>query len=568
MPEKEFDLLRERWIRVMGPGGKTEEVSLTEAFRRAHEFRGLAGELPVQDIAVLRLLLAVLHAVFGRCDTQGNYAPLCANADPRPTPADALKRWKALWDMGRFPMNFIEEYLQGYEDRFWLFHPERPFYQAAWMEDRKDVFGPFEASKLNGELSESDHKARLFPQRAGSEKNTLSYAEAARWLLYVNGFAETFGKLEAKGKPGKGAPSLGVGWLGKLGLIAAAGNSLFETLMLNLVFLKDGGRELWGEEKPVWEAETVPAAERNEIAVPDNPSELLTLQSRRLLLKREGGAVNGYVLLSGDFFQKENAFAEQMTVWRNAAKKETDPPQWVPKRHNPARQVWRDFPALAAQSGGAEWRRPGVISWLALLEERGLLPRAPVRLQTAGVAYGTMEAVIEDVFDDSITFSAALLTSLGADWVNRVIDEIGTAGRLANQIGRLQGNLIQASGYRKKQVSFDKDFASRVNAAKEQAYFRLDTPFRVWLRGIDPERDRMADASARWWDTAQRVVRKLGRELVARCGPQAFAGHGEVLPAPKAYNLFLYATSSRDILNQEGKRNGRKGKTGGRVRQA
>ena len=565
MPEKEFNLLDEPWILVMRPDGETEEVSLLEAFRRAPEWKGLAGELPAQDIAVLRLLLAILHAVFGRYDPEGNFVPLCAGADPLPTPADALKRWKALWDLGRFPMGILEKYLNRYRDRFWLFHPERPFYQVPGLLDREDKFGPFEASKLNGELAESDHKTRLFPQRAGSGKNVLRYSEAARWLLYVNAFSETFGKLEAKGKRQKNSPSLGVGWLGKLGLIAAVGDSLFETLMLNLVFLRDGGNELWGEEKPVWETEAVRTDERNEIAVPDNPSELLTLQSRRLLLKRENGAVVGYVLLSGDFFPKENAFAEQMTVWRNTAKKETDPPEYVPRRHDPSRQIWRDFPTLVAQSTGSH--RPGIVSWLALLKAEELIPQTLFRFQTAGVSYGTMEAVIEDVFDDSISFNADLLTALGADWINRIIDEVDTSEKLVEHIGWLAQNLAKAEG--------DADGHAQRNAAREQAYFRLDAPFRRWLEAIDPNRDRMDDVSERWWTQAKRITRNLGKELVGQCGPQAFIGRSEITKsgeeirhtAPQAYNLFLYATSSRDAL-KGGRKNDRQGKTGRRVRQA
>ena len=63
----------------------------------------------------------------------------------------------------------------------------------------------------------------------------LGFAEAARWLLYINAFDDTSAKPK-----GKGLPSPGVGWLGRLGLITGVGNNLFETLLLNLVLIKDG----------------------------------------------------------------------------------------------------------------------------------------------------------------------------------------------------------------------------------------------------------------------------------------------------------------------------------------
>ncbi len=57
--------------------------------------------------------------------------------------------------------------------------------------------------------------------------------------------------------------------------------------MLNLTLLRDS-RECWGESKPCWELEAPKSAERTEICCPDNPAQLLTLQSRRLLLHRTG----------------------------------------------------------------------------------------------------------------------------------------------------------------------------------------------------------------------------------------------------------------------------------------
>lgn len=533
MIEKEFNLLHEPWILVMEPNGEMKEVSLLELFRRAQEFRSLAGELPTQDVAVLRLLLAILHAVFARYSPEGEF-------DPISSPRGALTRWKALWDRGAFPVTTIADYLVHYEDRFWLFHPEHPFYQVAGMDKATD----YTAAKLNGELSESNNKIRLFPQRTGTGKSALGYGEAARWLLYVNSFDDTSAKPK-----GKGLPSPGAGWLGKLGLIAAMGDNLFETIMLNLVFLKDGGNELWGREAPVWEAGTVKTAERTQITMPDNPSELLTLQSRRLLLKREGDSVTGYYLLGGDFFPKENAFAEQMTVWRNATKKETEPPEYHPKRHDPARQLWRDFSVLVIQSQGS--RRPGVIGWLARLKAENLIQRSHFRFQTAAVKYGDKDFFIDDVFSDSIAMSATLLTDLGENWVSRIISEINTTEQLVEQVGYLAQDLAKAAG--------DADGSSQKKAAKEQAYFRLNAPFRQWLERIDPERDSMEEVCEKWWKEARRIVQALGQELVNQSGQQAFVGRvirekikGKEVErrytAPKAYNSFTYRTSTREAL--------------------
>ena len=303
MKTPEFNLLEEAWIRVLKDDCSEEMVSLPEAMIHAHEYRDLCGDTPEQDMAVLRLLLAVLHTIFSKMDEDGQDNVI-------DTPTQARKRWRALWEKGYFKEDVIRTYLEKYHERFWLFHDQYPF----WQIPEAAVGTEYTVAKLNGELSESGNKVRLFPLCNGIKKQEMEYAAAARWLLYVNAYDDTSAKPK-----GKGLPSPGVGWPGKLGLIAAVGDNLFQTLMLNLTLLKDG-RSLWeGEDKPIWEREPS-KKERQEIAVPDNLAELLTLQSRRLLLKRDHNKVVGYYLLGGDFFDKNLAYAEQMTVWRSERK--------------------------------------------------------------------------------------------------------------------------------------------------------------------------------------------------------------------------------------------------------
>ena len=104
METMEFNLLRERWVRVRTQDCTVQEVSLTDALLHAHAYVDLAGEMPTQDAAMLRLLLAVLHTVFSRVDGNGVPAPF---EEPR----DALQRWGELWQLGHFPEQPIRDYL-------------------------------------------------------------------------------------------------------------------------------------------------------------------------------------------------------------------------------------------------------------------------------------------------------------------------------------------------------------------------------------------------------------------------------------------------------------------------
>lgn len=535
MKEVEFNLLDEPWVRVLCPDCTVREVSLTDALLRAHEYNGLAGELPTQDVAVLRLLLAVLHTVFSRVDAQGENAPISAGAEPDM----ALDRWESLWRLKHFPVQPITSYLEKWHERFWLFHPERPF----WQVPQAKIGTAYSAAKLNGEISESGNKLRMFTAYSGTGKSALTYAQAARWLLYVNGFDDTSAKPK-----GKGLPSTGAGWLGKLGLILAQGDTLFETLMLNLVLLKDG-EQPWQPPLPCWELEHARSTERTEIPQPDNPAVLLTLQSRRLLLNREGESVTGYTLLGGDFFERENAFCEQMTVWRAAQASKNAPVVYLPKRHDPAKQFWREFSSVFLQESGG--RYPGVVWWIEELihPKNAILDRKTlIRFQITGVGYGDKDFFVTDTFSDSLTFHTALLDELGRRWRRKITDEIDRCEELAKAVGNLAKNLDIAAS--------DPDHAGKKNSAKaarEQFYFRLDQPFRRWLCDIDPAWDSETAEKYifQWRADAKRIVQTLGRQLVDQSGSAAFIGRmikssgskvsdkETYYSAPKVYNWFL-----------------------------
>jgi|GEM_PF-4466561 len=100
METMEFNLLQERWVRVRTQDCTVQEVSLTDALLHAHAYVDLAGEMPTQDAAMLRLQLAVLHTVFSRVDGNGVPAPFEETED-------ALLRWSELWQLGHFSRSGI-----------------------------------------------------------------------------------------------------------------------------------------------------------------------------------------------------------------------------------------------------------------------------------------------------------------------------------------------------------------------------------------------------------------------------------------------------------------------------
>lgn len=512
MKEIEFNLLDEPWIRVRDDSCQVHEVSLTDALLHAHQYTSLSGELPTQDIVILRLMLAVLHTVFSRVDAGGNAAEL-------EDEEEAVERWTDLWELGQLPEEPIREYLEKWHERFWLFHPERPFGQVAGLACGTQ----YGASKLNGEISESGNKVRLFSSYFGEEKTALSYAQAARWLLYLNAFDDSSGKPKGteKKEGDDKLQSIGVGWLGKLGVVFANGENLFETLLLNLVMVN--GNQVESKEKPLWESSSVCKEERRKIPLPDNLAELYTLQSRRISLERENDVVTSYHLIGGDFFQEENAFIEPMTMWK--IEKETT---YKPQLHNYEKQMWRDFALLYDNRGNNHI--VGVIQWIQCIAERINLQM--IQTSIVSVQYVKKKSSVENIFWDSLMVNKQLLIDIGANWREKIKVEINRCEQLADAIRKLAGNLYLASGGTKGDAkSWDKTFLKSRKSASAQLYFRLDMPFRRWLAGITPEDVDSADYETEervfsaWQKTAKTIAYSCAEELAMHAGDAAMVGH-------------------------------------------
>lgn len=531
MKEIEFNLLDEKWILARKSDCTVDELSLTDALLKAHEYVELAGELPTQNVSILRLMLAVLHTVFSRYSPQGEPSPLYDSDD-------AEYRWKELWNAGRLPEKPIGEYLASVHDRFWLFHPERPFYQT----EAAKIGTEYTASKLNGAVSESGNKIRLFCGCTGVQKSELSYSEAARWLLYVNNYDDTSSKPK-----GKNLPSPGAGWLGKLGLITIRGNNLFETLVYNLILLnhKRNFSEVWGPECPAWEPDVPNTAERAEIPMPDNLSELYTLQSRRLWLNRDDNEkVIGYNLLGGDFFEKVDAFIEPMTVWSKVKGNERAGEKFQPRRHDSSVQMWREFSYAFETAAGSHI--PGVVLWTKYIKQMLPESRKLISFSIASVQYGDKDFFVNDVFSDSLTFHTDLLTEIGEHWRAKITDEIKKCDESAAALRFLAKDIELAAGSAEDTVLK----RAVVERAREQYYYEIDLPFRNWLERIDPNWEIVSEqeeqALREWHETAKRIALRIGQELVESAGTAAIVGRAvkdkndkeRYYSAPDAYRYF------------------------------
>ncbi|GAB7100783.1 type I-E CRISPR-associated protein Cse1/CasA [Thermobifida fusca] len=525
-----FNLITQPWLPVQYRDGTEKELSLLEVFKQAPLLRRLVGDVPTQEFALLRLLLAILHDAIGG-------------------PEDS-DEWAELWTQDeaeqQLPFDCIASYLEQYYHRFDLLHPTTPFFQVADLHTQKnDVFSldRIVADVPNGEL--------FFTMRARGV-DRLSFAEAARWLVHAHAYDTSGIKSGAVGDPrakgGKGYPQ-GVSWAGNLGGILVEGANLYETLLLNLVAFDTDNLIVTPEDRPAWRQPPTTAAPADDEELAQRPyglCDLYTWQSRRIRLHYDADGVYGVLLAYGDPLAPRNKHNhEPMTAWRRSPaqeKKLKKPQVYLPREHDPTRSAWRGLGALVAgEASGAEQRgeaaaivRPRILDWVARLVNEGFLPEDYfIRTRLIGVSYGTQQAVIDEIVDDHVAMAVVLLHERDSGLGRTAIKAVEDAEKAVTVLGGLAADLAKAAGA---------DPETPRAAARDRGFGMLDGPFRTWLATLAPGTDATERRRA-WQQKAHRIISDLGRQLVAEAGEAAW--NGRVI---KGKNTDVWLNASRADL--------------------
>ncbi|MFI0350952.1 type I-E CRISPR-associated protein Cse1/CasA [Actinomadura sp. 9N407] len=524
-----FDLTCQAWIPVLRADGTSDVLSLREVFDQARTLRRIVGDLPTQEFALMRLLLAILHdAVEGPQD---------------------LEAWEELWD-GDLPIGRIEEYLDEHRGRFDLLHPQTPFLQTPSLHTAKD-----EVSSLDKIVADVPNGAPFFTMR-GQGVERLEFAEAARWLVHAQAFDTSGIKTGAVGDPrakgGRGYPQ-GVAWAGNLGGVLAAADDLRETLLLNLIAFDTATLQVDPKnDRPIWTRDVPTAKPLDEVEAARRPyglRDLYTWPARRVRLHFDDEGVYGVVLAYGDALAPRNKHAcEPMTAWRRSPfqeKKLKEAQVYLPRVHDQARSGWRGLGALiAGKADGFEQRqeaaaivRPRILDWLARLTVEGPLPKDYLlRARLLGAVYGTQQSIIDEVIDDEVAMPVVLLHEQDSELGVEAIDAVSDAEDAVGILGDLAADLARAAG----------DAADpRKDAARTLGFATLDGPFRAWLAALKPgESPRLARAA--WQKTARGKIRGLGADMVDAAAETAW--QGRMVTTRDGRELWLSSTRADQIF--------------------
>lgn len=512
-----FLLTTEPWIPCRMPDGTRRELGLLETLARAHTIESVHDPSPPVTLALHRLLLAILHRVFGPSD---------------------LDAWLALYRGGSFDEGRLKAYLAQHEDRLDLVHPERPFLQVRGL---TKLYEPNGLGRLLLERSNYGAEVNVLQHRdaASLARDGIDQAHAARALLVLQAFAPG-GLVKKKGEPG----SASAGPLNRGAFVLVHGRTLFETLMTNLlVYAPERDAPIPGAPEPdlpSWEQPELPrqVGDKETGRRPRGWVDLLTWQSRRLelVVEERTQRVTGVVYCVGQGLEDEGLI-DPMLAYRADKKRGL-----VAIDLSEDRAVWRDCHALVRRVGADRARPPAAVSQLARAELRSVMAgHRQLVLDVIGMRGD--QAKIRLAKHERLSVPATLLED------PERLAVIGQATGLAEEVGMRLASAIRdaakialAPGGRKPDEEDVRKLAQSVGA--ERSYWAaLAVPFDQFLDELaltDPD-----SALTGFWRHVSGAARESLRLATDALGAGAAKLHGAAV-AERGLAIALQKVMPRD----------------------
>lgn len=470
-----FDLRTQPWLPVLEPNGSVRALGLLDTFGRAHEWRDLATATPLEYVATVRLLVAIVHRALD---------------GPR-----TIDDGRSLHRSGRIPAEVLR-YLESDAGVWDLFDHDQPWLQAlsaaadAPRDSPLSRLLPWQPSGNNPVLWEHTYDAAF---------RAFTPAQAARALLVTHPYALGGGVA----KPFNFTDGTVAGSL----VCVAIGESLADTIALNTVRYSDEDpMPRSADDAPAWErAERTPAKEKTLVS---GYLDFLTLTTRRVLLKRDPDGGVRHCRYAQGLAPHDIGARDPFVPYRETKT------GLAPMRPSPGRALWRDLPAIAA--GLADQREStGVLRWAAQLAG------GAVHLRAVGIVRS--KAKIDTVVDGELRIPPAIALSVehrGAlqDAVKlaedsekalsralRTAAEHAGAGAEARQVA---GRLLAVTPY---WARLERPYAALIDALSTLDADALEAqsePEREW-------RGQLRRESRRSYEEAVRQLGSSPRELIA-----------------------------------------------------
>ncbi|MFW5891201.1 MAG: type I-E CRISPR-associated protein Cse1/CasA, partial [bacterium] len=261
---KKFNLIEEEWISAV-KDKEIYNISLMECLKNPCKYDFIYDNNALNEFSMYLLIWNILHRSLGQIN---------------------IKEWSNIWNSKSWG-NAPVEYLEKWEDRFFLFHPTHPFYQYSNTICEKSEYKNI--SKIVPQLPSGNNN--LFFMASEKKELSLSYKDSIKYLLSYQYFCPQ----EA---------SYVLGPYSKAIHSFIKGSNLFETMMLNYITNTD----ITGI--PCWEIDDYCLYSPKESGILHN----LTLLSRRIKLEDSTNCVDGFYM---NFLFKEKETKDEKKIIKN-----------------------------------------------------------------------------------------------------------------------------------------------------------------------------------------------------------------------------------------------------------
>jgi len=473
--------------------GHLRDVGLVDLFEQANEISALTETSPPCLIALYRLLLAITHRALIR--DQGTWRD----------------QDRATWYREGLPQQVLQDYLEHWRERFWLFHPEQPFMQVAALATAEEIRDKKPWTQISL-ASTCGNAAVVFDHSYDAAPSRITPPEAIRTLLGFLQFTPG-GLIRVIRGSDKAGP------LANTAAVLPIGRTLNQTLCLALHPATSAAKDdLPSWEQPVISLENLRAAP----SLATGPNDRYTRLSRAVLLDpAEDSRIQWIRFAAGVALAEDASAPDPMASYREGGNRH------VRIGFREGRAFWRDLPALVPDPAGKPSQPAFVLGWAATLRaDLGDLLADEVLL-IAGVA--SDQAKLLRWRSEQIVLPAVLLANVGL--ASRLRLEVQRAETVYYQLRAIAIIMIAAT----MPTAASKDTRARARAvfvagpAAVTFFASAERALPRLLREIAEEAGE--EARMHWaesllqsaWDTWDALRRNLGQSPVAlRAEAEAF----------------------------------------------
>ncbi|MCI6272636.1 MAG: type I-E CRISPR-associated protein Cse1/CasA [Erysipelotrichaceae bacterium] len=573
-----FNLLDEPWISVIiDESGKTKEVSLKKLFQESHLFLDLAGDTKIQDFAIMRILLAVLHTVFSRFNADGEeygyfqlderFKPLedINEEDLDNYIEDLYETWQNLWENKKFP-KIICEYLEKWNDRFYLFDGMYPFMQVRKehvsnvinieksKKSKKDT-GMTMCRTINRLISESKHKIAIFSPKIDIDKNKLKYSEFVRWLITFQQYSES----GEKNVFSKGDTSCG--WLMEIGGYYFKSDNLFKTLLINFMIIHHIEQYNKRIQKPCWEYDIEEIlnfyVKKNTLNFRiDNLASLYTSWSRAI-----------YNEIDFECFETTDQFLwciklnniknhgkqlEVMTAWENKKN--------MPIKLDYSKSIWRSFGVVTSYENLSVFNNrniiePAIVHWInkisRVMKEKN--EKLNIILCSVGVDYrlDASKSITNEIFDYLNIDNYVFIDTQNNGWIIRINEVIEKTKKIIKK--GYESYILDICEIRNIYQNSDTDKRRYINKKTEELYFKIDLSFRRWISSIKYD-DFKEQKTSEWLAKLYSIVKDEAENIIKNGTMRDYIGienEGSNINIVTIFNKFMYFLNNELIYKED-----------------